>query len=175
MGRPWWWAIGLGAVLVFVGLPFRHVDPGRIDDRVLPAASDARRGADSLRHDFYFVDFNPISVVTPWIAPDDGAAVTEFETRLLGLANVHRVDSVQGFVGAGLTIAPTAYNARFRADPADGTWFNVTTWKDPDTHEAERPDTGPPQPSPTRSTRSFGASPSRWASWRSPPWCCCSS
>ena len=34
--RPWPWIIGLGAVLVAVGVPFGDIDPGRIDDRVLP-------------------------------------------------------------------------------------------------------------------------------------------
>ncbi len=138
MKHPWIWVGVLGAILVGVGLPFRHVDPGRIDDRVLPATSGARVGAEDLRHSFYFVDFNPISVRTPWISPDDDTAIVEFEVKLLGLPNVYRVDSVQGFVGTGVTIAATDYSERFRAGPNDGTWFNVTTWRDPDTHEAEQ-------------------------------------
>jgi RND superfamily putative drug exporter len=137
MRHPWWWLLGLGALLVAVGLPFRAVDAGRIDDRVLPADAPARIGADELRHDFYFVDFNPISVVTPWIDPSDEAAVTDFETKLLLITNVFRVDSVQGFAGVGLTIPATEYNTRFRAGPDDGTWFNVTSSIGPDTHEAE--------------------------------------
>ena len=137
MRHPWIWVIGLGAILIGIGLPFRQVDPGRIDDRVLPEAASARVGADSLRHDFYLVDFNPISVVAPWIGPDDVTAITEFEVRILELPNVYRVDSTQGFLGTGLSVAPTDYNERFRAGPQDGTWFDVTTWRNPDTHEAE--------------------------------------
>ena len=137
MRHPWLWLLGLGAVLVAVGLPFRAVDPGRIDDRVLPADAPARAGADQLRHDFYFVDFNPISVFTPWIDPNDDAAVMDFETKLLLLTNAFRVDSVRGFAGVGLTIPANDYSTRFRAGPDDGTWFNVTSSIGPDTHEAE--------------------------------------
>jgi hypothetical protein len=46
MRHPWLWLLGPGAVLVAVGLPFRAVDPGRIDDRVLPVDAPARAGAD---------------------------------------------------------------------------------------------------------------------------------
>ena len=102
-----------GAVLVAVGLPFRAVDAGRIDDRVLPADAPAHAGAEQLRRDFYFVDFNQISVVTPWIDPTDETAVMDFETKLLLLPNVFRVDSVRGFVGVGLMIPATEYNTRF--------------------------------------------------------------
>jgi putative drug exporter of the RND superfamily len=137
MRRPWLWLVGLGVVLLAVGLPFRSVDPGRVDDRVLPADAPARVGADQLRRDFYFVEFNPISVVTPWIDPTDNAALTDFETKLLQLPNVFRVDSAHGFVGVGLTIPATDYNARFRAGPGDGTWFDVVSSVGPDTHDAE--------------------------------------
>jgi putative drug exporter of the RND superfamily len=137
MRHPWRWTLGLGAVLVAVGLPFGDVDPGRIDDRVLPAHTAARRAADQLRDDFFFVDFNPISVVAPWINPDDTEAVVAFETELLALPDVFRIDAVDGFIVPGLNAPPTAYNDRFRAGPDDGTWFNLVTWREPDTAEAE--------------------------------------
>ncbi len=134
--HPLPWALAVTALLVAAGLPFRNVAPGRIDDRVLPAGADARRGADALRSDFYLVNFTPISVVTPWISPANDEAVTAMEVALLSLPGVHRVDSIHGFSGTGLSIPPTAYSERFRAGPGDGTWFNVISWHDPDSPEA---------------------------------------
>jgi RND superfamily putative drug exporter len=137
MRHPWRWAIGVSVVLVALGLPFLGVDPGRIDDRVLPADAQAHRGAEQLRDDFYFVDFNPISVVAPWIDPADTDAVAEFETTLVTLPNVYRVDSVKGSSISVGTVGPTDYSERFRGGPGDGTWFSVTSWREPESHEAE--------------------------------------
>ncbi len=136
--HPWPWALAVTALLLAAGLPFRTLAPGRIDDRVLPAGADARRGADALRSDFYLVNFTPISVITPWISPTDDEAVSAMEVVLLSLPGVHRVDSVHGFSGTGLSIPPTAYSERFRAGPGDGTWFNVISWHEPDSSEARQ-------------------------------------
>lgn len=137
MRHPWLWALGVTALLVSAGVPFRGVDAGRIDDRALPAATAARTGADLLREDFVYAEFHPITVVVPWIDSGDGEAIRLMADRLLSIDGVERVDSVLGFSVAEATIPPTSYNERFRAGPSAGTWFSVIGAHDPETHGAE--------------------------------------
>jgi RND superfamily putative drug exporter len=124
------------ALLVFSALPFRNVSPGRIDDRFLPAGNSAREAADQLRKRFYFVEFNPVSILTPTVDPTDTKAVTAAELELLDLPSISRIDSIDGFVTAGGQLAPVPYNDRFAGGPGDGTWFSLTSSAEPDSDRA---------------------------------------
>lgn len=52
MRRPLLYLIAVTAVLVSLALPFLHVKFGNVDHRVLPAASESRRVAESVDRDF---------------------------------------------------------------------------------------------------------------------------
>ncbi|MEV0614521.1 MMPL family transporter [Nonomuraea sp. NPDC050404] len=52
MRRPLLYLLGVSAVLVALAVPFAHVSFGNVDHRVLPAASESRRVAETLDRDF---------------------------------------------------------------------------------------------------------------------------
>ena len=127
--RPLLWATGVTIVLIVVGLPFLGFDAGRIDDRVLPDDNPARVGAELVREEFAFREFNGIGVVLPGMeATEEG--LTEVKDELLALPNVSRVDSPLGFFRQDSTTAPKEFNERFESDA--GVWFRVISDSDPD-------------------------------------------
>lgn len=127
--HPALWATGVTLVLVVVGLPFLGFDAGRIDDRVLPDDNPARVGAELVREEFAFREFNGIGVVLPGMEASD-EALTEVKDELLAMPNVSRVDSPLGFFRQDSTTAPKEFNERFESDA--GVWFRVISDSDPD-------------------------------------------
>ena len=75
----------------------RIIEPGRIDDRVLPSDNPARVATDSLREDFAFRNFNGIGVIALGADPTDEETLTQFTQQILALDNVIRVDTPRGF------------------------------------------------------------------------------
>jgi len=128
--RPALWAIGSAVVLAALAIPFAGVDPGRVDDRALPADASARRATDDLREHFSFGEANPIAVFAPGADPDDVDTLVSYEQAVLAIPGVVRVDSTIGFTRSDSRVPPRAYNERFRSDV--GTWFSVVSWYDPD-------------------------------------------
>ncbi|SEH01664.1 putative drug exporter of the RND superfamily [Nonomuraea solani] len=62
MRRPLLYLVVVTAVLVSLALPFLHVSFGNVDHRVLPAASEGRRVAETLDRDFAKNSMAPIDV-----------------------------------------------------------------------------------------------------------------
>jgi putative drug exporter of the RND superfamily len=133
--RPWPWLIAVVGILVVLGIPFLGVDPGRIDDRVLPVDAPARQVADEIRRDFDVRDLNTVAVVAPEVAPDDAGLVLAVEQVLLDVPGVARVDSVLGSSTPAGRLPIQLPADRFTGDGA--TWFAVTIEAVPDTDEAE--------------------------------------
>ena len=127
--HPALWATAVTVVLVVVGLPFLGFDAGRIDDRVLPADNPARVGAELVREEFAFREFNGIGVVLPGMEATE-EALTEVKDELLAMPNVSRVDSPLGFFRQDSTTPPKEFNERFESDA--GVWFRVISDSDPD-------------------------------------------
>jgi len=65
MKRPVIWLLAVAAFLVFLALPFFRLDPGRIDERVLPDDLDARVTAETIQDRMNWSNFNPIQVAAP--------------------------------------------------------------------------------------------------------------
>jgi len=91
MRRPAVIAIPVLAVLMLLALPLRHAGFGTPDDRVLPATTHSRAVGDVLREDFTGNSATALNIVTD--GPLGRAALTDYATRLSGLAGVARVET----------------------------------------------------------------------------------
>ncbi len=138
MKRPVWWLVAVGGFLVVLGLPFLGFEPGRVDERVLPADHQARIGAEIIRSEMSWPDVNPIQVLVSDIDADDTDSVLAFTKELLAMSGPVRVDSSQGFIRLD-SFTPTNWlNEHFTpADGGGGTWFNVVYFWDPDDPRVE--------------------------------------
>lgn len=110
------------ALLVLVGLPFLGVEFGTADDRQLPAWSEPRLVADTLRSGF---DGNPgsgleVAVQLPGGADgvDERAALDAYATRVSALPGVERVEAPAGSYAGGRLVRPAADPARADGDVA---------------------------------------------------------
>ena len=121
--------------LVFLGGPFRHLELGRPDDRVLPAGAESRRVNDTLRADFASNEAGALAVVAPdTSAAGTGAArdaaIAEYATRLSELDGVARVDAVTGVSIDGQAI-PVGPELTERFGGEDATWLSVVPSVEP--------------------------------------------
>ncbi|HEU5153040.1 MAG TPA: MMPL family transporter [Iamia sp.] len=123
-------------VLLLLGSPFRHIDLGRPDDRVLPASAESRQVNDTLREEFDSNEAGALSVVVPDIADADEAAIAAYATELSRLDGVARVDAVTGVYldGAAVPVGPEL-TERFAGDGA--TWLSVVPSVEPVSPEGE--------------------------------------
>lgn len=110
------------ALLVLVGLPFLGVEFGTADDRQLPAWSEPRLVADTLRSGF---DGNPgsgleVAAQLPGGADgvDERAALDAYATRVSALPGVERVEAPAGSYAGGRLVRPAADPARADGDVA---------------------------------------------------------
>jgi len=111
MRRPGRYLAASGLVLVVLAIPFLHVKFGGVDERMLPASSEARQVSTTLKSDFPGNDSRPIIAAVSY---DNPAALTSYTNevkRLRGVTganlvasknNVARVD----FSYAGATLDP---------------------------------------------------------------------
>lgn len=135
MRRPVVWLVAVAAILVFLGLPFTGFDPGRIDERVLPADSDARLAAETIQENISWPDVNPIQLVAPEVDPDDQDEVFAFAKRMWEIDDTLRVDSTIGYSRSTGTVATNELTEHFRPldpDRTEGTWFNLVYRFGPD-------------------------------------------
>jgi len=115
--------------LLLLGSPFRHLDLGRPDDRVLPTAAASRQVSDVIRRDYASQEVGALSVVAPDTAAAGtgaarDAAIGRYATALSRLAGVARVDAATGVYlkGQAIRVGPEV-TARFT--DARGTWLSV--------------------------------------------------
>jgi len=73
MARPWFYLVGVLAILAVLATPVLHIKFGGIDTRVVPAGTPIRVATDTLSKNFPAVDTAPIQVL---VTGPDGAART---------------------------------------------------------------------------------------------------
>ncbi len=129
-------------VLLLLGSPFRHLELGRPDDRVLPTSSESRQVNDTLRTDYGSQEAGALSVVaTDTTAAGTGAAldaaVAAYAVTLSELDGVARVDAVTGVYvdGQAIPVGPELTD-RFEGDGA--TWLSVVPSVEPVSAEGEQ-------------------------------------
>lgn len=126
------------AVLVVLGLPFLHVDPGLVDDREMPKGARSRTVGDILRAEFPTAGNIPLSVVLP--DADPAARSTEidsFAAAVAGLPSVSLVETATGrYTAAGRMPAPPELAARYGRDGS--TYVQVLTTTQPLAPESNR-------------------------------------
>jgi RND superfamily putative drug exporter len=120
MRRPLLVAVGVVAVLLFLGAPFLRVSFGAPDDRVLPATAPARLANDQLRASFSGNAAETFPVVIDGVDEGDAGAIDDLAADVSALAGVARVDGPGGSFVAGARIdgAGTEQPARYAANGA---------------------------------------------------------
>ncbi|MGW6421957.1 MMPL family transporter [Nocardia sp. NPDC055053] len=112
--------IGLAVtlLLLLLGAPFLGVKLGFPDERTLPESMNSRQVTEIVQRDFGESDQNTLVAVLPESAYS-ATGIDSIARDLSDLDHVRRVDTATGsYAQGGLLIAPTAANARFRADRA---------------------------------------------------------
>ena len=132
MKRPVIWLLAVAAFLVFLALPFFRLDPGRIDERVLPDDLDARVTAETIQDRMNWSNFNPIQVAAPGLDADDEEGIRDLTSRIQELDGVVRVGNPFGFFRDDGLVPPTWLNEHFVPTDgnAAGTWIDVVYWWD---------------------------------------------
>jgi RND superfamily putative drug exporter len=135
MRRPVPIATAVILVLLILGSPFRHLDLGRPDDRVLPASADSRSANDQIRANFDSQEAGALAVVAAdTSAAGTGAArdtaIADYATTLSELDGVARVDAVTGVYLDGQAVpVGEELTGRFADDTA--TWLSVVPSVEP--------------------------------------------
>jgi uncharacterized membrane protein YdfJ with MMPL/SSD domain len=99
MARPWPIVIPVVLVLILLGLPLRNIRLGADDASTLPVATEARRGAELLRHEFPSADSGSIVIVLRYaegspLSPERVSQVYDLSRWVAGRPGVTRVDSI---------------------------------------------------------------------------------
>jgi putative drug exporter of the RND superfamily len=126
------------ALLIFLGLPFLHVQLGQPDDRVLPTSASSRQVQDEIRSNFTSNEAGAVQVVTTGLGDprERSAEVQGYASGLSRLPGVARVDALTGsYIGGNQVLGPNPASARFAG--ADGTWFSVVPSVEPLSGEGE--------------------------------------
>jgi trehalose monomycolate/heme transporter len=118
MRRPVLYAVAIVALLVALGLPFRHVTFGGIDARALPAGNQARQVSEAVERDFPPNATHPIDAIVtlpgPVAEPAQQAALGSY---------VRAVRQVPGVTGAEVTAGAgdtARVSVRYSGDPISG-------------------------------------------------------
>jgi RND superfamily putative drug exporter len=143
MRRPLPIALGVIAVLLFLGAPFTGARFGLPDDRVLPASADIRQVSDTIRDEFSSHEGDAFAVVAPEAVMGDDAstaALADYAAALSALPGVGRVDTVAGRYAGGAQVAGAdASSARVQAlDGGAGTWLSIVPTVEPISGDGER-------------------------------------
>ncbi|MCF2528866.1 MMPL family transporter [Yinghuangia soli] len=115
MRRPIQVAVGVTALLLFLGLPYLNVSYGWIDSRIMPESSHSRQAQETLDREFAKNVTNPVEIAVVLAAPADSA-----EGRAALADYVGRVGAVPGIVGAevtGIGGNTAKVDARFTIEP----------------------------------------------------------
>ncbi|MBV9953014.1 MAG: MMPL family transporter, partial [Acidimicrobiia bacterium] len=138
MRRPIPIALVVIAVLLLLGAPFRHIQLGLSDDRVLTETAPVRAVNDALRTDFGSSEAGALPVVAAGVsATPTSKVIDRYASRLSALDDVGRVDAVTGFYQDGKRLFPPIdLNKRFASDK--GTWLSVVPTVEPFSPEAEQ-------------------------------------
>jgi putative drug exporter of the RND superfamily len=138
MRRPARVALGVSAILLVLGIPFLHINPGLPDERVLPPSAETRKVHDALRTEFSSEEVNSVRVVATGVGDPvvNRPRIAVYAASLSKLDGVAHVDSFAGEYSEGVRVRPpTPLDARFAA--ADATWFQVIPSIDPSSEAAE--------------------------------------
>lgn len=137
MRRPVLWLVGVTALLVVLGLPFARFEPGRIDERVLPADNEARTAAETIRNEMSWADVNPIQMLAPSADPADQKQISAFTKQVLNLEGPVRMDSAVGYIRLDSFTPANELSPHFWPSEGEGTWFNIVYQFDPDDPRVE--------------------------------------
>lgn len=139
MRRPIPFALGAIALLLVLGAPFLNFKGGEVDERVLPADSQAYQVATEIRQDFQPGEQAALQVVATDVPPAAGRAadVAGYAQRLSEVTGVARVDAETGSYANGQPVAPpNPLSVRFTADEA--TYLAVVPSVDPQSDAAKQ-------------------------------------
>lgn len=126
------------ALLLFFGAPFRGIEFGLPDDRMLPKGNPARVAAGEIRENFLSNEASPISVVAADVGTDPKTLAPEVDRLALGLSSipgVTRVDSMTGFYADGKALMKPGDANRFSNEK--GLWLSVVADVEPVSPEGE--------------------------------------
>jgi putative drug exporter of the RND superfamily len=99
MARPWHVLVPVAAILIVLGLPFRHIHLGTPDISTLPETAESRRGEELLAREFPQQSATSVVVVVHYpdnagLTPPRVEELYTFSRWLARLPGVSRVDSV---------------------------------------------------------------------------------
>jgi RND superfamily putative drug exporter len=98
MQRPWQVALPVVALLVLLGLPFRHVELSSPDATILPTSTPSRQALETFRRAFGDGELSPIVIAVeterPVNDPQTLAALYDFTRRLAADPRVTQVTSI---------------------------------------------------------------------------------
>jgi putative drug exporter of the RND superfamily len=99
MARPWTVMVPVALALVVLVLPLRHIRLGSDDASTLPTRTEARRGADLLRHEFPGADASTIVLVVRYrdgspLQPERVSRLYDLSRWLRARPGISRVDSI---------------------------------------------------------------------------------
>lgn len=130
-------------VLLLLGSPFRHIELGRPDDRVLPTSAESRQVSDVLREDFDASESGALAVVVPdtstaGTGAERDAAIAAYAADLSRLDGVARVDAATGVYldGVEVPVGPELTERFTTSD--DATWLSVVPSIEPVSPEGEQ-------------------------------------
>jgi RND superfamily putative drug exporter len=142
MRRPIPIATAVILVLLLLGSPFRHLELGRPDDRVLPESASSRQVSDEIRANFDSQEAGALAVVAGDTSDAGTGAAREeaiagYATALSRLDGVARVDAVTGVYleGQPVPVGPEL-TQRFAGESA--TWLSVVPSIEPVSPAGER-------------------------------------
>ena len=130
--------VAVVALLLLLGAPFRHIELGLPDDRVLTESAPVRQVNDELRRLFDNNEAGALPVVAVGRVDIEGQAdeITDYATRLSEVDRVARVDAITGFFADGEQQAPPIeLSERYGND--ESTWFSVVPSVEPLSAEGE--------------------------------------
>ncbi|MCH7790299.1 MAG: MMPL family transporter, partial [Acidobacteria bacterium] len=136
MRRPWPIAVGLTLGLAALALPLLSIEPGLLDDRVLPEGISSRDAAEQIRQGFESRESSAVLVVAPDLDLEaNGDEIDDLARTMAGFDGVARVDAATGYYFDGTVAPPDELSQRFVGD--EGTWFSVVPSIEPMSPEGE--------------------------------------
>jgi RND superfamily putative drug exporter len=139
MRHPIPYATAVIAVLLVLAVPFLHLEPGSVDERVLGEGASSRQAAEDIRQGFSGRESSALQVLVEGVDVQDEAdlaAVDDYATELAQVGGVDRVDAITGYYAAeGSLPADELAQERFAGGP--GTWLSVVPAVEPVSPEGE--------------------------------------
>ncbi|MGH9027759.1 MAG: MMPL family transporter [Acidimicrobiia bacterium] len=137
MRRPVPVATAVIVILLFLGIPFLHIQFGLPDDRVLPENLSSRQVHDAIRNHFDSNEAAALQVVAPEVDDPTAPEVTDYAVELSMIDGVARVDAATGsYIDGEALPVPPDLGERFIGESA--TWFSVVPAVEPLSKEGER-------------------------------------